>query len=937
MPRSEEPCEGRYYTERVKLVVNWFRFINKITDITIFEYDIVIEEFIRKSWKPVDKNDRSNYFWSFVRYNERDFGGVEQVVFDDVSQIYSRNKYKTPMDFKMEMMVGRVKKLFRMRVKFAASFDLIFRRDNHMREEAVSRSCKFLKILMTQKARYIPHNNETVEMEFSSKFVTDKSSIFYIPRAEADPKFSIAPCVEAWLGIYIAIRETSDFDPVLNFGLIDRLFYQLPRPDKLSALEYLMMIITEDFGNSGKRERFMKKLDAGEHSMSEEQRKKALNILRDLKVKSPLIWDSEKGRMIQRHLNIVEFAKQNAVNYIINYENKMSLEYIYREIGSPLRYPTLPLIKCKSGKKTYIAPIEVLNLHETPQRFKNLLDFNMKTRFIKGATKEPTDYVTKSKLFLNMLEFDSRGRNFLEEFGISPKLEMIECPGKVLNEPMLVNGENSRIPLTKTIRGYREKMLNVVPEKDLCCAVIVLCKDEDSPPCVTQEQVRAFYVNLMRACNERGVRTFNNKEHPDLPSLMKFYAKVTTTDGPISFLNAVGDAKNNFDELHDKEKKQLFLLIISNRDYEVYGQIKNVCDTMYGIPNQVINASTVIKAINDYPDVNERFEEVRHSKIMFNLVLKINAKMGGINQEIGFSENGEVSPEEKEKRKSEPLTMYIGIDVTHPTMNSGIDFSIASIVGSVNRGGTLWVWYKSAVLAHKVEELKDVNGKTRGSRSSGVEKTDVLGNKFIELLESFAENNHNRCPSNIVVFRDGVSDAEMLRTAASELKAIKDEVRKFQESRSAKPIEPKYCYIIIKKRHQTRFFKRNGNAEEYENPNSGTVVDKKVVSPYKFDFWLISHHGELGTSRPPHYTVMENSMNLTKDEIYKMCYELTFLSSRVRKPISLPVPVHYAHLSCEKAKEKYKALKKNTMRECSREIIEQKLQPNRAYPGMPFA
>uniref|UniRef100_A0A1I7U823 Piwi domain-containing protein n=1 Tax=Caenorhabditis tropicalis TaxID=1561998 RepID=A0A1I7U823_9PELO len=125
------------------------------------------------------------------------------------------------------------------------------------------------------------------------------------------------------------------------------------------------------------------------------------------------------------------------------------------------------------------------------------------------------------------------------------------------------------------------------------------------------------------------------------------------------------------------------------------------------------------------------------------------------------------------------------------------------------------------------------------------------------------------------------------------------------------------------------------------NPSSGTTVDKGIVSKYKFDFFLASHHGDLGTTRPGHYTVMYDSMNMTKDQIYKMTYELSFLSARCRKPVSLPVPVYYAHLSCEKAKELYKCFKQNTLGEYgsrpSREEIEKHLQTNMRYPGMSFA
>ncbi|EFO91703.1 hypothetical protein CRE_06051 [Caenorhabditis remanei] len=223
------------------------------------------------------------------------------------------------------------------------------------------------------------------------------------------------------------------------------------------------------------------------------------------------------------------------------------------------------------------------------------------------------------------------------------------------------------------------------------------------------------------------------------------------------------------------------------------------------------------------------------------------------------------------------------------------------------------------------------------------------------------QNNNNRIPAHIVVYRDGVSDSEMLRVSHDELKSLKSEVNVFLSERHLNEPEPKYTFIVIQKRHKTRIHrkieeKRPETEDEakrwdddmkesentgYVNPSSGTTVDKTIVSKYKFDFFLASHHGDLGTSRPGHYTVMHDSMGMTKDMIYKMTYELAFLSARCRKPISLPAPVHYAHLSCEKAKELYRSFKEHIIpglpnKTPSRQVIERYLQTNGDYPGMSF-
>lgn len=44
---------------------------------------------------------------------------------------------------------------------------------------------------------------------------------------------------------------------------------------------------------------------------------------------------------------------------------------------------------------------------------------------------------------------------------------------------------------------------------------------------------------------------------------------------------------------------------------------------------------------------------------------------------------------------------------------------------------------------------------------------------------------------------------------------------------------------------------------------AGTVVDSDVVNPVEFDFYLLSHGGILGTSRPAHYNVLLDENRFT--------------------------------------------------------------------------
>lgn len=88
-------------------------------------------------------------------------------------------------------------------------------------------------------------------------------------------------------------------------------------------------------------------------------------------------------------------------------------------------------------------------------------------------------------------------------------------------------------------------------------------------------------------------------------------------------------------------------------------------------------------------------------------------------------------------------------------------------------------------------------------------------------------------------------------------------------------IKPKITIIVVGKRHHVRFalyplshlalsyvrhlfrfFPRTeAGTDKSGNCKAGTVVDTEVAHPTEFDFYLQSHGGLLGTSRPAHYSV----------------------------------------------------------------------------------
>ncbi|CAF1236661.1 unnamed protein product [Adineta ricciae] len=107
---------------------------------------------------------------------------------------------------------------------------------------------------------------------------------------------------------------------------------------------------------------------------------------------------------------------------------------------------------------------------------------------------------------------------------------------------------------------------------------------------------------------------------------------------------------------------------------------------------------------------------------------------------------------------------------------------------------------------------------------------------------------------------------------------------------------PKICFVVVKKRHNTRFFTWDKQTNQTNNIQPGTVIDTDIVSPNGFDFYLNSHAAIQGTSRPMFYQVLYDEIGFTSDDIQQLTYYLCHTDVRCTKAVSVRAPVHYATL-----------------------------------------
>ena len=77
------------------------------------------------------------------------------------------------------------------------------------------------------------------------------------------------------------------------------------------------------------------------------------------------------------------------------------------------------------------------------------------------------------------------------------------------------------------------------------------------------------------------------------------------------------------------------------------------------------------------------------------------------------------------------------------------------------------------------------------------------------------------------------------------------------------------------------------------NIPAGTAVDVGITHPTEFDFYLCSHQGIQGTSRPTHYHVLWDDNRFEADELQQLTYQLCHTYVRCTRSVSIPAPAYY--------------------------------------------
>ncbi|XP_078537290.1 protein argonaute-4 isoform X4 [Lissotriton helveticus] len=630
---------------------------------------------------------------------------------------------------------------------------------------------------------------------------------------------------EVWFGFHQSVRPAM-WNMMLNIDVSATAFYRAQ-----PVIEFMCEVL--DVQNINEQTK----------PLTDSQRVKFTKEIRGLKVEV-----THCGQM-KRKYRVCNVTRRPASHqtFPLQLENGQAMEctvaqYFKQKYNLQLKYPHLPCLQVGQEQKHTYLPLEVCNIVAGQRCIKKLTD-NQTSTMIKATARSAPDRQEEISRLVKSNSMVGGPDPYLKEFGIVVHNEMTELTGRVLPAPMLQYGGRNKTVATPNqgVWDMRGKQFYAGIEIKVwavaCFAPQKQCRED---------LLKSFTDQLRKISKDAGMPIQGQ------PCFCKYAQGADSVEPMFKHL------KLTYVGL------QLIVVILPGKT-PVYAEVKRVGDTLLGMATQCVQVKNVVKT---------------SPQTLSNLCLKINAKLGGINNVL--------VPHQRPTVFQQPV-IFLGADVTHPPAGDGKKPSIAAVVGSMD--------------GHPSRYCATVRVQTSRQDTAqellySQEVIQDLTNMVRELLIQFYKSTRFK-PTRIIYYRGGVSEGQMKQVAWPELMAIRKACISLEED-----YRPGITYIVVQKRHHTRLFcsDKAERVGKSGNVPAGTTVDSTITHPSEFDFYLCSHAGIQGTSRPSHYQVLWDDNCFTADELQLLTYQLCHTYVRCTRSVSIPAPAYYARLVAFRAR-----------------------------------
>ncbi|CDW60961.1 Piwi domain containing protein [Trichuris trichiura] len=500
----------------------------------------------------------------------------------------------------------------------------------------------------------------------------------------------------------------------------------------------------------------------------------------------------------------------------------------------------MPVLQAGSKSRSAYLPVEVCNVAQKQRYGAGRLSNYQRTLVIRQCAM---DAPTRLQMCTEMMRWaELENDEFLKEFGLDIARTYVEVPGRVLPPLKLEYKRGSRSAVVEPSNGtWQMRDVQFFQGGD-CLNFSAIAF---GPPS-SLGKVGEFCTTVAKVCNDLGMNMGRKAD-----TLLTVY-DIT------GFEKAVRRLLTEYKE----NNKVCLLLFVALSDAREYPEVKRVADVKFGIMTQCFMQRTLHDVVVK-----------RSATTLTNLALTINMKMGGVNTRLLGDPFVKANLTDRD-------TLVLGVDVTHPPVADSDSPSVGVVVGNVD----VYCAEYAASMRTQPKRLESVL---------------YLKDEFLERIMAFA-NANNRRPGQIILFRDGVSEGEFRQVLRVELGALRSACRSLNEE-----YRPGITYVVVQKRHHARFMCKDESRAVGKGRNmpAGTVIDHRVTSADGYDFYLCSHTGIHGTSKPAKYNVLYDDNNFNADTMQAIAYYLCHIYGRCMRSVSIPAPVYFAHLACYRSRD----------------------------------
>ncbi|XP_077246982.1 protein argonaute 1A-like [Tasmannia lanceolata] len=536
---------------------------------------------------------------------------------------------------------------------------------------------------------------------------------------------------------------------------------------------------------------------------------------------------------------------------------KSVVQYFQETYGFAIQHTTWPCLQVGNQQRPNYLPMEVCKIVEG-QRYSKRLNEKQITNLLKVTCQRPHD---RELDILQTVHHNAYDKDpYAREFGIKINEKLASVEARILPAPWLKYHDTGRerdcLPQVGQWNMMNKKMVNGGTVNSWMCINFSRNVQENVARGFCQELAQMCHISGMQFVAEPILPAFSSRPDQVERALKGRYEEAMKRLRPVG------------------KELDLLIVILPDNNGSLYGDLKRICETDLGLVSQCCLTKHVFRMSKQY---------------LANVALKINVKVGGRNTVLVDALSRRIP------LVSDRPTIIFGADVTHPHPGEDSSPSIAAVVASQDWPEVTKYAGLVCAQAHRQELIQDLfkvwQDPVRGPMTGGMIK---------DLLISFRRATGQK-PQRIIFYRDGVSEGQFYQVLLYELDAIRKACASLEPN-----YQPPVTFVVVQKRHHTRLF-ANNHQDRYSVDKSGnilpgTVVDTKICHPTEFDFYLCSHAGIQGTSRPAHYHVLWDENNFTADGLQSLTNNLCYTYARCTRSVSIVPPAYYAHLAAFRAR-----------------------------------